>query len=143
MDPRFRRRPSLLLDDLASQPLFELGKFRSLCQDVPLEDVPSQNIAILAPEEAADDGACWCDVYDEEEVEPHGSARRTAAPLPRAELQELVRSPQDAPAPPVVTCSDQEFDEWLLGRLLGPMSAAIRLKAAKAGGLCLLVSYRR
>ena len=39
-----------------------------------------------------------------------------APPLPRAELQELVTVVQDAPAPPVVTCSDQEFDEWLLGR---------------------------
>ena len=73
MDPRFRRRPSLLLDDLAPQPLFELGQLRSLCQDVPLEDVPSQYIAILPPEEAADDGACWYACDEEEEVEPHGS----------------------------------------------------------------------
>ena len=72
MDPRFRRRPShLLLDDLAPQAFFELGEFRSLSQDVPLEDVPSQYIAVLPPEEAADDGFCRCDVYEEEEVEPH------------------------------------------------------------------------
>jgi len=52
-----------------------------LSQDVALEDVPSQYIAILPPEEAADDGACWY-ACDEEEVEPHGSAQRAAAPLP-------------------------------------------------------------
>ena len=84
MDPRFRGRPSnLLLDDLAPQAFFELGELRSLSQDVPLEDVPSQNIAILPPEEAADDGACWY-ACDEEEEAPHGSARRTAAPAAAA-----------------------------------------------------------
>ena len=74
MDPRFRGRPShLLLDDLASQAFLELGELCPLSQDVALEDVAPQDVAILPPEEAADDGACWCDVYDEEEGEPHGS----------------------------------------------------------------------
>ena len=111
MYPRFRRRPShLLLDDLASQPLFELGEFRSLSQDVPLEYISPQDVAILPPEEAADDGACRY-ARDEEEVEPHGSPPRTGRGLARAELQELVGVGRDAPSAVTATRSVQKSDK--------------------------------
>ena len=76
MNAGLGRRPShLLLDDLAPQPLLELGELRSLRQYVALKYISPQDVAVLPPEEAADDGARWY-ACDEEEEAPH---RRTAA----------------------------------------------------------------
>ena len=74
MYSRFWWWAPFFLDDLAPQPLLELGELRSLRQNIALQYIAPQDVAVLAPEEAADDGARWY-ACDEEEVEAHGSQR--------------------------------------------------------------------
>ena len=74
MYPGFRWWSTFFLDDLAPQSFFELGELRSLRQYVPLKYIAPQDVAVLPPEEAADDGACWY-ACDEEEEALHGSAQ--------------------------------------------------------------------